>query len=57
MLSRLVDEERIARKDIPQIMGKSYRQCCEDGTFNKIERLPHQGIYSRVSALLFANKK
>ena len=55
MLSRLVDEERIERKDSPTLLSKSYRQCESDVTFNKIEKLPRVGIYSRVSALL--NKK
>lgn len=55
MLSRLVDEERIERKDIPTLLNKSYRQCESDGTFDKIEKLPRVGIYSRVSAIL--NKK
>lgn len=57
MLSRLVDDERVARKDIPEIVGKTYRQCCDDGTFGRIKTLKHVGIYSKVSALLFKCKK
>lgn len=53
MLARMVDEERVARKDIPSIIGKSYRQCVEENVFDKIDTLKHQGIYSRLSALLF----
>lgn len=52
MLSRLVDDERISRKDIPKVLGKSYRQCNEDGDFDKIKKLPHVGIYSKVNTLL-----
>ena len=52
MLSRLVDDERVSRKDIPKILDKSYRQCESDGTFDKIEKLPRVGIYSKVSAIL-----
>lgn len=56
MLSRLVDDERVSRNDIPEIVGKSYRQCCDDGTFDKIKTLKRVGIYSKVSALLFKSK-
>lgn len=52
MLSRMVDDERISRTDIPNLLGKSYRQCCEDGDFDK-ERLKRVGIYSKVNALLW----
>lgn len=53
MLSRMVDDERISRTDIPNMLGKSYRQCCEDGDFDKIERLKRVGIYSKVNVLLW----
>ena len=53
MLSRMVDDERISRTDIPNLLGKSYRQCCEDGDFDKIERLKRVGIYSKVNVLLW----
>lgn len=56
MLSRMVDDERVSRTDIPKILGKSYRQSNEDGDFERIKKLKHQGIYSKVSALLFAAK-
>lgn len=52
MLSRLCDDERISRIDVPKILGKSYRQANEDGDFNKIKRLKHVGIFSKVSAIL-----
>ena len=57
MLARICDDERIARKDIPEILGKSYRQANEDGDFERIKRLKHQGIYSKVSALLYKSRK
>ena len=56
MLSRLVDDERVARKDIPSIVGKSYRECCNDGTFDRIKTLKRVGIYSKVGALLFKER-
>lgn len=56
MLSRLVDDERVGRKDIPKILGKSYRQASEDGDFERIKKLKHTGIYSKVSVILFKAK-
>lgn len=52
-LSRVCDDERLARSDIPNLLGNSYRQCCEDGYFDKIERLKRVCIYSKVNALLW----
>jgi len=57
MLSRMVDDERVSRTDIPKILGKSYRQANEDEDFERIKKLKHKGIYSKVSALLFAAKQ
>jgi len=57
MLSRCVDDERVSRTDVPKILGKSYRQSNEDGDFERIKKLKHQGIYSKVSALLYKNRK
>lgn len=56
LLSRCVNDERVSRTDIPKILGKSYRQAYEDGDFERIKKLKHQGIYSKVSALLFKSK-
>jgi hypothetical protein len=56
MLSRCVNDERVSRTDIPKILGKSYRQSNEDGDFERIKKLKYQGIYSKVSALLFKSK-
>lgn len=57
MLARCVDEERVSRTDVPKIPGKSYRQSNEDGDFDRIKKLKHQGIYSKVSALLYKSRK
>lgn len=56
MLARCVDDERISRKDIPELLGKSYRQCESDGVFDRIKKLRHVGIYSKISALLYKHK-
>lgn len=52
MLSRIVDDERLSRQDVPKVLGKSYRQCNEDGDFERIRKLRRVGIYSKVSAIL-----
>ncbi len=57
MLSRCVDDERVSRTDIPKILGKSYRQANEDEDFEHVKKLKHQGIYSKVSALLYKSHK
>lgn len=56
LLSRACDDERVSRADIPKILGKSYRQSYEDGDFEKIKKLKHQGIYSKLSVLLYKSK-
>jgi hypothetical protein len=53
LLSRACDDERVSRADIPKILGKSYRQANEDGDFCRIKKLKRQGIYSKVSTLLY----
>ena len=57
MLSRCVGDERITRNDIPKILGESYRQSESNGVFDKIKKLRHVGIYSKVSALIYKNKR
>ena len=57
MLARMCDDERISRTDVPKILDKSYRQANEDGDFERIKKLKHQGIYSKVSALLYKSRK
>lgn len=57
LLSRVVDDERISRTDVPKILGKSYRKCVEEGDFEKVKTLRHVGIYSKVSALLLKRRE
>ena len=57
MLSRCVNDERVSRTDVPNILGKSYRQSNEDGDFEHIKKLKYQGIYSKISALLYKSRK
>ena len=57
MLSSCVDDERVSRTDVPKILGKSYRQSNEDGDFERIKKLKYQGIYSKVSTLLYKSHK
>lgn len=56
LLSRAVDDERVSRVEVPKILGKSYRQANEDGDFDRIKRLRHQGIFSKVSAILLGKE-
>lgn len=57
MLSRMVDDERVSRTDIPKMLGESYRKSESDGVFDKIKKLRHVGIYSKVSALIYKSKR
>ena len=57
MLSRCVNDERVSRTEVPNILGKSYRQSNEDGDFEHIKKLKYQGIYSKISALLYKSRK
>lgn len=52
LLSRAVDEERVSRVEIPEILGCSYRRCEESGLFDMVRKLRRVGIYSRISVLL-----
>lgn len=56
MLSRLVNDERVERVDVPKILGKTYRRCNEDGDFDKVRKLPRLGLYSKIGALLLKEK-
>lgn len=53
MLSRIADDERLTRKEVPKVLGKSYRQCFENDDFDKVKKLRHVGIYSKVSTMLY----
>ncbi len=56
LLSRAVDDERLSRNEIPDVLGKSYRKCVKDGDFDRIKKLKRVGIYSKISVLLRKNK-
>lgn len=56
MLARMCDDERVSRTEVPKILGKSYRQANEEGDFDRIKRLRHQGIFSKVSAILLGKE-
>lgn len=53
MLTRLCDDERVTRQDIPKIIGKSYRNCVDNEIFEKLKTLKRVGIYDKISVLLF----
>ena len=55
ILSKICDDERVQRTDIPKILGVSYRHCVDNDVFDKIKKFPHVGIYSKISAILFKN--
>ena len=57
MLARCVDDERISRTDIPNLLGESYRQSESRGVFDRIKKLRHVGTYSKISALLYKSKR
>lgn len=57
MLSRCVDDERVSRVEIPTMLGKSYRRCCEEEDFEKVKKLKRVGIYSKISAILYKTLK
>jgi hypothetical protein len=54
MLARCVDDERLTRIEVPEVLGKSYRQCVEDGDFGRIRKLRRVGVYGKVSVILRA---
>lgn len=54
MLSRLVDDERLTRVEVPPILGKGYQDCFNDDDFYKIKKLKRVGIYSKVDTMLYA---
>lgn len=56
MLSRLCDDERVNRDEVPKMLGLSYRFCFDNDIFDKIKKLHRQGIYSKLSVLLFKHK-
>lgn len=56
LLARACDDERISRVEVPKLLGKSYRQSFEDDDFDKVKRLRHVGIFSKVSTILLKSE-
>lgn len=56
MLSRMCDDERVSRIEVPKILGKTYTQCFDGQDFDKVKKLRHVGIYSKVSAILYGKE-
>lgn len=52
LLARAVNEERVARLDVPKILGLSYRQCVDMEIFDKVKNLGHIGTYSKPSVMM-----
>ena len=55
MLSRLCDDSRVRRGDVPKMLGLSYRECVEGGVFARLKSFPKEGIYSKVSVIGYAS--
>ena len=56
MLSRMVDDERLSRTEVPKLFSMSYRKFYEQGLFDRVKTLKHQGIYSKISAIKLLQK-
>lgn len=52
VLARMVDEERIGRREIPDLIGISYRTMNDNDLYEKVRKLGHVGVYSKNDALL-----
>jgi len=57
MLSRICDDERVTRQDIPKMVCRSYRNCVDNGIFERLKTLKRVGIYDKISVLLFKKSK
>lgn len=56
LLSRAVDDERLTRIEVAKVLGKSYRQANEKNLFDRVKKLHHRGIYSKVGAILLGSE-
>jgi hypothetical protein len=54
MLSRIVNDERLTRVEVPPLLSKPYNQCIDNDDFDKIKKLKRVGIYSKVDTMLYA---
>ena len=57
MLSRLCNDERVTRTDVPKMLGKSYRQSVDDDDFSRIRHLPRLGTYLKLDALILKDEQ
>lgn len=57
MLSRMVNDERVTRTDVPKMLGKSYRQSVDDDDFSRIRHLPRLGTYLKLDALILKDEQ
>lgn len=53
MLTRLCDDERVTRQDVPKLLNTSYRHCVDNNGFERLKTLKRVGIYDKISVLLF----
>lgn len=53
LLSKICDDDRIRRDEIPQYAGISYRQCILIDIFPFIRKFENKGQYSKIDAMLF----
>lgn len=53
MLSRICDDDRLTRVEVPKILGMSYRKADMAEHFQNLRKLRRVGIYSKVSAMLY----
>lgn len=51
MLARLVDDDRIKRKEIPQALGVSYREMLDKDLLSSIRKMEDKGSYSKLDTL------
>lgn len=51
LLAKMCDDLTINRTDIPTILGKSYRYCCDNDLFKFIRKFDKRGQYSKLDTL------
>lgn len=57
LLSRACDDERVTRVEVAKLLCKSYRRAVEDGDFDRVKKLRHVGVYSKVSVRLLGEEQ
>lgn len=51
LLAKMCDDLTINRNEIPTILGKSYRYCCDNDLFKFIRKFEKRGQYSKLDTL------